>query len=52
MRPPRFRTKDVSILTGERYHGALVPLAAKLLVAGMKDGAAVNLLLRCWSGRV
>jgi hypothetical protein len=33
-----------SILIGERYHGALVPLAAKILVAGMKDGAAVNLL--------
>jgi hypothetical protein len=33
-----------NILIGESYHGALVPLAAKLLVAGMKDSACVNFL--------
>jgi hypothetical protein len=33
-----------SIISGDSYHGALVPLAAKMLAAGMSDGAAVNLL--------
>jgi AAA domain-containing protein len=32
------------IASGESYHGALVPLAMKLLAAGMADGAAVNIL--------
>jgi RecA-family ATPase len=32
------------VLTAENYHAALVTLAAKMLVAGMSDGAAVNLL--------
>jgi hypothetical protein len=32
------------IIRGENYHGALTVLAAKMLRAGMKDGAAVNLL--------
>jgi hypothetical protein len=33
-----------SIITGDNYHAALVALAAKMLMAGMSDGAAVNLL--------
>jgi hypothetical protein len=33
-----------SILSGDGYHDALVRLAAKMLTAGMGDGAAVNLL--------
>jgi hypothetical protein len=33
-----------NVIAGDSYHGALVPLAAKMLVAGMSDGAAVNLL--------
>jgi hypothetical protein len=33
-----------NIITGDSYHGALVSLAAKVLTAGMSDGAAVNLL--------
>jgi hypothetical protein len=32
------------IITGSSYHGGLVPLAAKLLTAGMSDGAAVTVL--------
>jgi RecA-family ATPase len=32
------------IISGNSYHGPLVVLAAKALAAGMKDGAAVNLL--------
>jgi RecA-family ATPase len=32
------------VISGENYHGALVPLAAKYLAAGMSDGAAVNML--------
>src|SRR5262249_38104923 len=32
------------IINGENYHSALVSLAAKMLAAGMSDGAAVNLL--------
>jgi hypothetical protein len=33
-----------SIISGESYHSALTSLAAKMLTAGMSDGAAVNLL--------
>jgi hypothetical protein len=33
-----------NIISGDSYHGALVSLAAKMLAAGMSDGAAVNLL--------
>jgi hypothetical protein len=33
-----------NILSGDNYHDALVRLAAKMLTAGMSDGAAVNLL--------
>jgi hypothetical protein len=32
------------VLTGENYHDALTRLAAKMLVAGMNDAAAVNML--------
>jgi RecA-family ATPase len=38
-------TNDVhGILTGADYHGALVRLAAKMVTAGMSDGAAINML--------
>jgi hypothetical protein len=33
-----------NIVTGTSYHGALVPLAAKMLVGGMSDGGVVNML--------
>jgi hypothetical protein len=33
-----------NVIAGDSYHGALVPLAAKMLAAGMSDGATVNLL--------
>jgi hypothetical protein len=39
-----WETHIKGIVTGDSYHGALVPLAAALQTAGMKDGAAVNLL--------
>jgi hypothetical protein len=39
-----WETHVANVLSGDSFHGALVPLAAKLLTAGMHDGAAVNLL--------
>jgi hypothetical protein len=39
-----WETHIKNIVSGESYHGALVPLAAALQVAGMNDGAVVNLL--------
>jgi hypothetical protein len=33
-----------NIISGDGYHGALTALAAKMLVAGMSDGAAVKML--------
>jgi hypothetical protein len=32
------------ILSGEKYHPSIVPLAAKLTTAGLNEGAAVNLI--------
>jgi AAA domain len=37
-------TLVANVLSGEAYHNSLVRLAAKMLVAGMSTGAAVNLL--------
>jgi hypothetical protein len=33
-----------NVISGDSYHGPLTSLAAKMLAAGMSDGAAVNLL--------
>jgi hypothetical protein len=33
-----------NLISGDSYHAALVSLAAKMVTAGMSDGAAVNLL--------
>jgi hypothetical protein len=33
-----------NILSGESFHGALTALAAKMVIAGMSDGACVNML--------
>jgi hypothetical protein len=42
--PPNWGKLISDILTAENYHVPLTRLAAKLLTAGMNDGAAVNLL--------